>query len=130
MDCIISGIALYTPSLLLVLAYTRPEDEDEDNEPQDNIKSHAKGHKQTLSTVSTESGPSGGKKRRQNALPPELRLIDLESETEVDKDSLAVSRYERLSSNDYHLGILPQLALRLASISTEYLSSCYHPHSA
>lgn len=103
MDCIISGISLYTQSLLLVLAYCKPDDEGEED---DDIK-HVKGHKSQLSATSTGSEPSGGKRRRQTALAPELRLIDLVSQAEVDKDSLTVSRFERLSSNDYHLGVLP-----------------------
>ncbi|KAI1878235.1 uncharacterized protein JN550_000417 [Neoarthrinium moseri] len=104
MDCIISGISLYTQSLLLVLAYCKPDnDEDED----DDIKKHVKGHKSKLSTTSTGSEPSGGIRRRQNALAPELRLIDLDSQVEIDKDSLTLSRFERLSSNDYHLAVLP-----------------------
>ncbi|KAI1478720.1 hypothetical protein F4774DRAFT_150918 [Daldinia eschscholtzii] len=97
MDCIISGISLYTQTLLLVLAYCKPEDEEEEPD-----KPTSKGE------------PSGGIRRRHNAQPPELRLIDLTSQAEVDKDSLTVSRFERLSSNDYHLGILP--ASRAASV--------------
>lgn len=82
MDCIISGISLYTQNLLLVLAYCLPEDEDEE-------------------------GGTPRARRRPNAQPPELRLIDLESHAEEDKDGLSVSRFERLASRDYHLGILP-----------------------
>jgi vacuolar protein sorting-associated protein 41 len=103
MDCIISGISLYTQRLLLVLAYCKPDHEEDE---EDDIK-HAKGHKAKLSTASAGSEPSGGIKRHPNALAPELRLIDLVSQAEVDKDSLTVSRYERLKSNDYHLGVLP-----------------------
>jgi hypothetical protein len=105
MDCIISGISLYTQTLLLVLAYCKPDNDEDDAE--DDIKKHVKGHTSKLSTTSTSSEPSGGIKRRQNAQAPELRLIDLSSQAEVDKDSLTVSRFERLSSNDYHLGVLP-----------------------
>ncbi|ORY67123.1 WD repeat domain-containing protein [Pseudomassariella vexata] len=104
MDCIISGISLYTQNLLLVLAFCKPDEEDKD---EDGIKKHAKGHKSELSTASTGSEPSGGLRRRQNAQAPELRLIDLTSQAEIDKDSLTVSRFERLSSNDYHIGVLP-----------------------
>ncbi|KAI1075177.1 hypothetical protein F5B20DRAFT_561000 [Whalleya microplaca] len=110
MDCIISGISLYTQHLLLVLAYCKP-DEDEEAE---NTKSD-KGHKSKTSTASSGSEPSGGIKRRQNSQPPELRLIDLASQAEVDKDSLTVSRFERLSSNDYHLSVLP--ANKAASVN-------------
>ncbi|KAF4773338.1 WD domain-containing protein [Colletotrichum scovillei] len=102
MDCIISGISLYTQNLLLVLAYVLPDDDEDDDD-----EKAGKGHKSKLSTTSASSEPSGGIRRRQNNLPPELRLIDLSSQAEVDKDGLSVSRYERLSSGDYHLGVLP-----------------------
>ena len=101
MDCIISGLSLYTPTLLLVLAYTSPGTGDaEDNQ-------EVKGHKSIGSTASTSSEPRGGIRHRQNALSPELRLIDLGSSQEVDTDRLTVSRFERLSAADYHLGVLP-----------------------
>lgn len=106
MDCIISGLSLYTPTLLLVLAYINPDPEDEEKEP-------PHGHK---SKTSTGSEPSGGIRRRQNALSPELRLIDLNSSQEVDTDTLTISRFERLSASDYHLGVLP--AVRAAPVNT------------
>lgn len=102
MDCIISGISLYTQNLLLVLAFCTPEDDESDEDV-----GPAKGHKSKLSTASSGSQPSGGVRRRQNNPPPELRLIDLDSQVEVDKDGLSVSRYERLAAGDYHLGVLP-----------------------
>ncbi|CAI4215558.1 unnamed protein product [Parascedosporium putredinis] len=108
MDCIISGISLYTQNLLLVLAYCHPDDEDEEEEGDEDLpKTPEKGHRSQPSTSTVSSEPRGGIRRRQNNLPPELRLIDLTSQAEVDKDGLSVSRYERLSSGDYHLGILP-----------------------
>lgn len=103
MDCIVSGLSLYTPTLLLVLAYVTPDKEDDEPPSPPTTK----GHKSKPSTASTSSEPSGGIRRRQNALSPELRLIDLASSEEVDTDTLTVSRFERLSSNDYHLGVLP-----------------------
>ncbi len=106
MDCIISGISLYTQSLLLVLAYSLPE-EDNDDVGGGVERTSRGGHRSKPSTASSSSEPSGGIPRRQNNLPPELRLIDLTSQAEVDKDSLSVSRFERLSSNDYHMCILP-----------------------
>lgn len=105
MDCIISGLSLYSQNLLLVLAYSI---NNEDDESVDEPESSKPGHKSKPSTESVGSEPSGGIRRRQNHLPPELRLIDLVSQSEVDKDDgLIVSRYERLSSGDYHLGVLP-----------------------
>ncbi|KAF4345280.1 vacuolar assembly [Fusarium beomiforme] len=104
MDCIISGISLYTQNLLLVLAYCLPEDDEEDEATAPVSTSPGQKHK---SNPSTGSEPSGGVRRRQNNQPPELRLIDLNSQAEADKDSLSISRYERLSSGDYHLGVLP-----------------------
>jgi hypothetical protein len=102
MDCIISGLSLYTPTLLLVLAYITPDEEEKDKEA-----TPTKGHKSKGSATSTGSEPRGGVRHRQNALSPELRLIDLASSQEVDTDTLTVSRFERLSATDYHLGILP-----------------------
>ncbi|KAM0321950.1 hypothetical protein ACHAQA_009847 [Verticillium albo-atrum] len=88
-------------NLLLVLAYGQPDDDDE-------AESNSRQHKSHPSTTSAGSEPAGGIRRRQNNPPPELRLIDLASQSEVDKDDgLIVSRYERLSSGDYHLGVLP-----------------------
>jgi hypothetical protein len=98
LDCIISGLSLYTPTLLLVLAYINPGEEEEEA---------PKGHKSKDSVASTSSEPSGGIRRRQNAVAPELRLIDLTTSEEVETDGLTVSRFERLSASDYHLGVLP-----------------------
>ncbi|KAK3904353.1 putative vacuolar protein sorting-associated protein [Staphylotrichum tortipilum] len=133
MDCIISGISLYTQNLLLVLAYCLP-----DRDGGDDADEPSRGHKHSLSTDSTESRPSGGIPRRQNNQPPELRLIDLSSQAEVDKDGLTMSRFERLSSNDYHLGILPAQnaaaavssrgALEtLAGLGTDVLNAALNP---
>lgn len=105
MDCIISGVSLYTQNLLLVLAYPIPEEDEDAKDEADKAK---QGHKSKPSDASTSSEPSGGIRRRQNHQPPELRLIDLVSQSEVDKDDgLILSRYERLTSGDYHLGVLP-----------------------
>ncbi|OBT87955.1 hypothetical protein VE02_04535 [Pseudogymnoascus sp. 03VT05] len=88
MVCTISGISLYTQDLLLFPATKKK-------------------HKSRQSIGFTGSDPSGGLHRRQNNPPPELRLMDLNSQAEVDKDGLSVSRFERLFSGDYHLGMLP-----------------------
>ena len=88
-DCIISGISLYTPSLLLVLAYITPEE----------------------GSTSIETIPRRGH-RRQNALQPEMRIIDINTKEEVCvADTLNMSRFESLSATDYHLGVLPALHL-------------------
>lgn len=110
MDCIISGISLYTQNLLLVLAYCLPEEEEEIEQP--------RGHRRTISTTSNSSEPPGGIPRRQNNLRPELRLIDLTSETETALESLTVSRFERLNSGDYHLGVLPARNVASAVVTT------------
>ncbi|KAI1126992.1 hypothetical protein F5Y10DRAFT_201926 [Nemania abortiva] len=112
MDCIISGISLYTQNLLLVLAYCNPEQGD----GVDRDAQLARGHEADPSITSSGSGPStSGIRHRRNALRPELRLIDLVSQAEVDKDSLPVNNFQGLSSNDYHLGVLP--ASRAASVA-------------
>ncbi|KAH5195057.1 hypothetical protein HBH77_144890 [Parastagonospora nodorum] len=86
-DCVVSGIALYTPSLLLVLAY-RTRDDDDNPITQD------------------EKTPRRGMHRRANGLQPELKLINPATQDEVEVDSLTVSRFETLSAADYHLGTL------------------------
>ncbi|KAK5625629.1 hypothetical protein RRF57_001345 [Xylaria bambusicola] len=120
MDCIISGISLYTQNLLLVLAYCNPEDEeDDDSGDKNNGKSLtgdlSPGHEANLPTTTKGSGMSSGIRHRRNALRPELRLIDLVSQVEVDKSSPPIDNFQGLSSNDYHLGVLP--ASRAASVA-------------
>lgn len=86
-DCIISGISLYTPNLLLVLAYITPEE---------NLTSNGK-------TV---------RHRRRHALQPEMRIIDVTTKEEVSvADTLNMSRFESLSATDYHLGVLPAMRI-------------------
>ncbi|KAF2224429.1 vacuolar assembly protein-like protein [Elsinoe ampelina] len=82
-DCILSGLALYTPSLLAVLAYRTRDDNDKP-------------------ITSNQEGTPW--RHRQNALSPELRLVEVATGEEVDVDTLTVSRYESLSVTDYHLG--------------------------
>lgn len=48
-----------------------------------------------------------GTNRRQRGLEPELRIIDIESKEELSADTLSVSRYENLTSSDYHMSVLP-----------------------
>ncbi|KAK3317248.1 hypothetical protein B0T19DRAFT_287992 [Cercophora scortea] len=133
MDCIISGISLYTQNLLLVLAFCLPEEEDSE----EGAKT-PRGHKHTSSSTSAGSEPSGGIRRRQNNPPPELRLIDLTSQAEVDKDGLSVSRFERLSASDYHLSVLPARNVAaaassrgaleaLAGLGTDMLNAALNP---
>ncbi|KAI9875155.1 MAG: Vacuolar protein sorting-associated protein 41 [Pleopsidium flavum] len=88
-DCIISGLSLYTPSLLLVLAYITPDDDDSEQ----------------ASSMSTSR--KRGIQHRKKALQPELRVIDITTKEEISADSLNVGRFESLSATDYHLGILP-----------------------
>lgn len=87
-DCIISGLSLYTPSLLLILAYRT---HDENDNP--------------LPTI-TETTPRRGVHHRQTGLQPEIRLINSVSKEEIDVDTLTMSRYETLSAADYHLSTL------------------------
>lgn len=96
-DCIISGISLYTPNLLVVLAYVTPEEE----------------------TSSSQTTTRRGVHRRQNALQPEMRIIDIRTKEEVSvADTLNVSRFEGLSATDYHLGVLPAMRLATKAIPT------------
>ena len=94
-DCIISGISLYTPNLLLVLAYITPEED----------------------TSSASAVTKPGRHRRKNALQPEMRIIDITTKEEVSvADTLKMSRFESLSATDYHLGVLP--AMRISTKAT------------
>ncbi|KAL1301650.1 hypothetical protein AAFC00_005872 [Neodothiora populina] len=79
-DCVVSGLSLYTPTLLAVLSYRTKDDDD-------------------------KPIPSGyqGRHKRQAGLQPELRLINAESGEEIDVDTLTISRYETLSAADYQL---------------------------
>ena len=53
-----------------------------------------------------------GVHRRKNALQPEMRIIDINTKEEVSvADQLTISRYETLSSTDYHLGVLPAVRI-------------------
>ena len=89
-DCIISGVSLYTPSLLIVLAYVTPDE------------------KHSRSSTKTEQGtPKRGITRRQNALQPEMMIIDTHTKEEISSETLNASRFESLTAGDYHLGVLP-----------------------
>lgn len=91
---------------MLVLATSTDDEESDDEEDAPQFRS-SKGHRSNSSTASVGSQPSGGISRTQNKHRPELRLLDFESEEEVSRDSLTISRYERLSARDYHLGVIP-----------------------
>lgn len=83
-DCVISGISLYTPRLLVVLAYLEADEQ---------------------SSGDADQSPRG--RHRQKGMEPELRIIDIETKEELSADTLSVSRYEGLASSDYHLSVLP-----------------------
>ncbi|KAK0650344.1 Vacuolar protein sorting-associated protein 41-like protein [Lasiodiplodia hormozganensis] len=87
-DCIISGLSLYTPSILLVLAYRTRDDDDN-----------------PINTTTTDT-TKRGIHHRSSGIQPEVRLIDADTSEEVDVDTLTVSRFETLSAADYHLGTL------------------------
>ncbi|KAJ8997240.1 Vacuolar protein sorting-associated protein 41 [Exophiala dermatitidis] len=101
-DCTISGVSLYTPSLLLVLAYMEKKD-----------KSPSQGNE----------GSKRGRRARHNALEPELRLVDINTKEEVDTDTLTMSRFETLSSSDYHLSVLPPVRIPAALAQKGYLGT-------
>jgi hypothetical protein len=85
---------MYTRNLLLVLAYVEA-DEDE---------------------LEQQTAKKTSRPRRQKAAEPELRLIDIDTKEEVSADTLSVSRYENLSSSDYHMSILPAPRASIASV--------------
>ncbi|KAH0109814.1 WD domain-containing protein, partial [Aureobasidium melanogenum] len=84
-DCVVSGLSLYTPSLLAVLAYRTRDDQDNP------IPS------------SVQDTPKRGRHHRQTGLQPELRLINFATGEEVDVDTLNINRFESLSAADYQL---------------------------
>jgi hypothetical protein len=88
-DGIVSGVTLYTPSLLLALVYRTRDDNDNP-------------------INAAEPAPKKGRQRRQNGLPPDLRLIDLKSpnKDEVEVEGLTVSRFETLAAGDYHMSTI------------------------
>ena len=102
-DCTISGISLYTPKLLLVLAYREK--------------------KRGKPAAVAADGAKRGHRHRQNALEPELRLININTSEEIDTDTLTISRYETLSATDYHIGILPRMTIPAALAQRGYLAS-------
>ncbi|RMJ25915.1 vacuolar assembly protein [Aspergillus sp. HF37] len=87
-DCIISGVSLYTPNLLVVLAYIEAETAPSEERSKRGVLRQGTNH-------------------RQKGLEPELRIIDIESKEEISADTLAASRYENLTSSDYHMCLLP-----------------------
>ncbi|GIZ38153.1 hypothetical protein CKM354_000157600 [Cercospora kikuchii] len=93
-DCIISGISLYTPSLLAILAYRTRDDDDKPI------------MQAPLSEDNSNTPTKTGRQHRHTSLAPHLRLVNVADGEEVELDELAVSRYETLSSQDYHLGTL------------------------
>lgn len=91
-DCIVSGIALYTPSTLAILAYRTRDDDDKPIEA-------------PAATTPTK-GAKGRQRSRRTGLAPQLRLVNVKDGEEVDLDELSISRFETLSAQDYHLGTL------------------------
>ncbi|KXT10562.1 hypothetical protein AC579_1804 [Pseudocercospora musae] len=106
-DCILSGIAFYTPSLLAILAYrTRTRDHGHTPiQPPPPPDKHSKPERR-------------GRQHRHTALAPHLRLVTVANGEEVELDELSMSRYESLTAQDYHLGTwympppLPEKAAR------------------
>ena len=96
-DCIISGVSQYTSNLVLVLAYMENKQGSEE--------------------------PKSGRRNRQNALEPELRLVDIATREEVDADTLTINRYETLAAADYHLMILPPLKVSVSAAQGKYLAA-------
>ncbi|RMD42384.1 hypothetical protein DV735_g2737, partial [Chaetothyriales sp. CBS 134920] len=77
-----------------------------------------------VATIAAASdGTKKGRRHRQNALEPELRLIDIHTNEEVDNDTLTISRYESLSATDYHIAILPRMTVPASLVPKSVLAS-------
>lgn len=78
---------MYTPSTLVALVFRTVDDEE---------------------NPIAVGGEGKARRGRSNGLPPELRLIDLDSadKDELDAETIKVSRCERLSFADYHISTL------------------------
>lgn len=98
-DCIISGIHMYTPTLLLLLAYLTNDSEEPTSPTSERPGSS--------SSVKGKSPAAQTRRRRETALIPELRFIDLKTSEEVSADELMMNRFEGLAVGDYHLSVLP-----------------------
>jgi hypothetical protein len=96
-DCIVSGIAFYTPTLLAILAYRTRDDNDKP------LVAPAASGKE--GNAQTAKAALKGRQHRHTGLAPQLRLVNVINGEEVDLDELSnISRFETLSSQDYHLG--------------------------
>ena len=93
-DCVISGIAAYTPSHVAILAY-RTLDDDERPIIQQEALSPATG-----------SSAKTRRRHRQTALRPEMRLVNIVTGYEDMAETLNISRFETLSAQDYQLSSL------------------------
>lgn len=89
-DCILSGISLYTPSLLAILAYRTRDDDD----------------RLISGPATSDDTPKKGRQHRHTSLAPQLRLVNVADGEEIDVDELPISRFETLSAQDYHLSTL------------------------
>lgn len=103
-DCTISGLTLYTPSLLLLLAHLTSDVSPPGTPPSE--------------PSSAKIGPHA-RRGRSNALTPELRFIDLNTSEELSADELMMNRFEGLSAGDYHLGVLPATPAPLLAAPTD-----------
>lgn len=78
-----------------MLAYIEKDEDDDDDDDDDGENS------------SQQSSRPRGLHHKHNGLQPELRLIDIESKKQIAADPQEISRFETLSSSDYHMGIIP-----------------------
>ena len=88
-DCIVSGITLFTPTTLAILAYRTKDDDDN-----------------PIQQPTPNTTPKKGRSHRHTGLAPQLRLILVASGEEIDLDELSMSRFETLAAQDYHLSTL------------------------
>jgi hypothetical protein len=112
-DCVVSGIAFYTPTLLAILAYRTRDDNNKPIKPS------------PASSKDISKPALKGRQHRHTGLAPELRLVNVVNGQEVELDELSkISRFETLSSQDYHLGtvFIPPPAPESTKVAKETLA--------
>ena len=99
LDCVVSGISFYTPSFLAILAYRTRDDNDQPIVTRPLTSTNTKANEEPTS-------PRKSRQHKHNGIAPQLRLVNVANGEELEVDELPMSRFEMLSSQDYHFGTI------------------------